>query len=97
MEASPVDLRKIDEHTSNVYEAVIVVAKEAKRLNEEMRIEYNSLVNTIPSKGLEDDTEDVENPDQLKVSLEFEKRPKPHIHALQELLEGKIEYRYRNA
>lgn len=97
MEASPVDLRKIDEHTSNVYEAVIVVAKEAKRLNEEMRIEYNSLVNTIPSKGLEDDTEDVENPDQLKVSLEFEKRPKPHIHALHELLDGKIDYKYRNA
>lgn len=96
MEIKPVDLRLIDQKTANVYEAVIIAAKEAKRINEETRIEYNSLVNTIPSKGLEDDTEDIENPDQLKVSLEFEKRPKPHLQALHKLLDGKVEYRYKS-
>ncbi|MGE5682059.1 MAG: DNA-directed RNA polymerase subunit omega [Bacillota bacterium] len=95
MQIQPVDLRKIDERASNVYEAIIVAAKEARRINEEQRLEYNMQVNTIPSKGLEDDSEDMDNPDQLKVSLEFEKRPKPHLQSLNELLDGKIEFRYK--
>lgn len=96
MQIHPVDLRQIDERTSNVYEAIIVAAKEARRINEEQRLEYNMQVNTIPSKGLEDDSEDMDNPDQLKVSLEFEKRAKPHLQALDALLDGKIEYRYKS-
>ncbi len=95
MQIHPVDLRVIDERASNVYEAIIVAGKEARRINEEQRLEYNLQVNTIPSKGLEDDSEDIDNPDQLKVSLEFEKRPKPHLQALDELLDGKIEFRYK--
>lgn len=95
MGITPVDLRVIDEKAANIYEAVIVAAKKARRINEETRLEYNTLLNTIPSKGIEDDAEDIDNPDQLKVSLEFEKRPKPHINALNELTEGKVEYRYK--
>ncbi|MGE5398915.1 MAG: DNA-directed RNA polymerase subunit omega [Ignavibacteriales bacterium] len=95
MGAQPVDLRKLDEKTANTYEAVIVAAKQGRKINEETRLEYNSMVNTIPSKGIEDDSEDIENPDQLKISLEFEKRPKPHLKALKELLDGKVEYRYK--
>jgi DNA-directed RNA polymerase subunit K/omega len=95
MGIQPVDLRVIDEKTANVYEAVIVAAKEARRINEETRLEYNTLINTIPVKGIEDDAEDVENPDQLKVSLEFEKRPKPHLQALNKLIDGKVDYRYK--
>lgn len=95
MGIKPVDLRQLDQHSANVYEAVIAAGKEARRINEETRLEYNERVGTIPSKGLEDDNEDIENPDQLRVSLEFEKRPKAHLKALDELLEGKVEYRYR--
>jgi hypothetical protein len=94
-EMSPVELRQIDKRTANVYEAVIVAAKEARRLNEEQRIEFHSLSTSVPPKGLEDDTEDIDNPDQLRISLEFEKRPKPHIHALQRLLDGEVEYRFK--
>lgn len=96
MQIEPVDLRRIDEVASNTYEAVIICAKEGRRINEEVRLEYSSLINTIPSKGLEDDSEDIENPDQLKVSLEFEKRPKPHLNALHKLLGGNLEYRYKS-
>lgn len=95
MGVTPVDLRVIDEKASNIYEAVIVAGKRARRINEETRLEYNTLLNTIPSKGIEDDAEDIDNPDQLKVSLEFEKRQKPHVNALNELIDGKVEYRYK--
>jgi hypothetical protein len=45
--------------------------------------------------GHEDEFEDRENPEQLKLSLEFEKREKPHIKAVKELVKSEIDYRYK--
>jgi len=96
MEIKPVDLRTIDERASNVYEAIIVSAKRARVVNDENKIEYNALISTIPTSGTDDESEDIENPAQLKISLDFEKKEKPHVQAVQELLDGKIEYFYKN-
>ena len=35
------------------------------------------------------------NPDQLKVSIEFERRPKPTDLALNELMDREINWRYK--
>ncbi len=95
MGIQPVDLRVIDEKAANVYEGIIVASKKARKINDENKIEFNALVSTIPVTGAEDESEDIENPAQLKIALEFEKREKPHLEALNELLEGKIGYRYK--
>ena len=95
MGITPVDLRAVDERASNVYEAIIVAAKRARQLNDEVKIEYNALISTIPVAAGDDDAEDVQNPAQLKISLDFEKREKCHIQSLHELLDGKIEYKYK--
>ncbi|MGA7837867.1 MAG: DNA-directed RNA polymerase subunit omega [Ignavibacteriaceae bacterium] len=95
MPITPVDLREVDKNASNVYEGIIVSALRARQLNDEYKIEYNALVSTIPVAAGEDDAEDIQNPAQLKISLDFEKKEKPHIQALGELLEGKIDFRYK--
>jgi DNA-directed RNA polymerase omega subunit len=95
MEITPVDLRKIDQETKNVYEAVLVSAKRARQINDELKIEFNAVLSTIPAGPSDENGEDVSNPVQMKISLEFEKREKPHIKALQELLDSKIEYDYK--
>jgi DNA-directed RNA polymerase subunit K/omega len=95
MSVNPIDLRMVDKSAANVYEAIIVAAKRARQLNDEYKIEYNALVSTIPVAAGDEETEDIQNPAQLKISLDFEKREKPHIQALDELLDGKIEYRYK--
>ncbi len=95
MAVEPVDLRIIDERSANVYEAIIVAAKKARKINDENKIEYNALLSTIPTSGTEDENEDIENPAQLKIALEVEKKEKPHLEALDELLEGKINYEYK--
>ena len=46
---------------------------------------------------VEDDFEERGNPDQEKISLQFEKREKPHLQALGELMEDEFEFRYRDA
>ena len=95
MSIEPVDLRKIDEKAANVYEAIIVSAKRARQINDENKIEYNALLSTIPSTGTDDEAEDIENPAQLKIALEMEKKEKPHIEALDELLDGEIGFGYK--
>jgi DNA-directed RNA polymerase subunit K/omega len=96
MAITPIDLRQLEAKTENLYEAVVVAGKRARQINEDNRLEFNQLVSTmIPV--VEDDFEERGNPDQEKISLQFEKREKPHLSALNELLENKVEYRYRDA
>lgn len=97
MQVNPIDLRTIDNHASNIYEAIIVAAKRARQINNENKIEFNALLSTIPQTQSEDENEDLDNPAQLKISLDFEKKLKPHQQALAELLDGKIEYTYKSA
>jgi DNA-directed RNA polymerase subunit K/omega len=95
MNVEPIDLRKVDEEAANIYEALIVAAKRARQINDENKMEYNALVGTIPTPVGEDDSEDIQNPVQLKIALELEKKEKPHIQAVGELLEGKVEFDYK--
>jgi hypothetical protein len=94
MAIQPIDLRKIDGSAKNIYEAVVVASKKARKINEENRLEFNQLVSTmIPA--VEDEFEERGNPDQEKISLIFEKREKPHLEALGQLLNNEIDFRYR--
>jgi len=94
MGITPVDLREIDKNAANVYEAIVIAAKRSRIMNDAQRIEFKQDLSSLPENNTEDG-EDLDNPDQLKVSLEFEKRDKPHIQALNQLLEGKIHAEYR--
>jgi DNA-directed RNA polymerase subunit K/omega len=95
MHISPIDLREIDKRASNVYEAIIVSSKRARQINDENKIEFNAMLNTIPETATDDETEDITNPAQLKMALEMEKKNKPHLQALDELLQGKIDFEYK--
>jgi DNA-directed RNA polymerase subunit K/omega len=96
MNIEPVDLRVIDKEAANVYEAIIVAAKRARQVNDEQKMEFNALLSTVtpPATG-EEEGEDIQNPAQLKIALELENREKPHIEAVNELLNGKIDYEYK--
>jgi DNA-directed RNA polymerase subunit K/omega len=96
MNIQPVDLREIDKQTANVYEAIIVASKRARQINDEQKMEFNALLSTVaPPAAGEEEGEDIQNPAQLKIALELENREKPHIEAINELLDGKVEYEYK--
>ena len=95
MDITPVDLREIDKRAENVYEAISVAALRARQVNDENKIVFNAMLNTIPSSGSDDEAEDVTNPIQLKMAMDFEKKPKPHLQALNELLAGEIKFKYK--
>lgn len=96
MEITPSDLENIEKRTKNVYEAVIVAARRARKINDEIKLEYNTIINSMPGAG-EDDFDDKLNNDKIKISKEFDKRPKPHLAALGELIEEKLDFRYKDS
>ncbi|MGK9368740.1 DNA-directed RNA polymerase subunit omega [Melioribacter sp. Ez-97] len=95
MTLRPVDLRQIKSKIPNLYEAVVVAARRARQINDEYKLEFNTLLNTIVTSN-DEEFEDKENPEQLKLALEFDKREKPQIRAINELLNEGIEYRYKD-
>jgi len=95
MTIKPINLRDIDDKADNIYEAIIVSAKRSRQISDENKIEFNALLSTIPEATTDDESEDLDNPAQLKISLDMEKRPKPHMQALDELLKKEIKYKYK--
>jgi len=95
MGIKPIELRELKAKAANLYEAVVISAQEARRINEENKLEFNALMNTfIPNA--EDEFDDRDNTEQEKISVEFEKREKPHRQSLNKMLNGDIEYRYKS-
>lgn len=94
MEARPVNISTIIGKTNNLYEAVIVAARRARQINDQNKLEYNQLAGAL-LPAPDDEFDDRANPDLVKVSLEFEKKPKPSQLALNELLTEGIKYRFK--
>ena len=99
MAIKTVDIEKISNSAANIYEAITIASKRARQLHTEMRIEFEQRKATLEQiTGVTETEEEVEtaaNPDQLKISLEFEKRPKPTEVAMQETTERQLDWRYK--
>lgn len=98
MPIKPLDIEQITGTAENIYEAIVVLLKRARQINEEMKIEFNQRIEMLQSHIFEpeDETEQPQtNPDQILVAQEFEMRPKPTETSINELLGGKISFRYK--
>jgi len=94
MPLKPIDLEIFNRPGMNVHESIVAASKRARQINEEIKIEFNQRVELVTTKTESEADEDI-NPDQLKIALEFEKRPKPTNVALDELMQGKLKWRYK--
>ncbi|HTP13346.1 MAG TPA: DNA-directed RNA polymerase subunit omega [Bacteroidota bacterium] len=100
MAIKPVDMANFFGKIGNLYEGVVVTAKRARQIHDELKLEFRQRSETLQqisavTTEVEDDSDPVANPDQLKISLEFEQRSKPADSALTEVVKGKIVKRYK--
>ena len=95
MALKPIDLEFFNRPDKNVHECIVAASRRARQINEEIKIEFNSRVEMITVKTEGEGEESDINPDQLKVSLEFEKRTKPTDTALSELITDRLSWHYR--
>jgi DNA-directed RNA polymerase subunit K/omega len=94
MGIKPIDLEFFNQEGKNVHESIVAASKRARQINEDIKIEFNQRIEMFATKTESETEENDVNPDQLKVSLEFEKRPKPTDTALDELLSEKLGWHY---
>ncbi|MGA9117199.1 MAG: DNA-directed RNA polymerase subunit omega [Bacteroidota bacterium] len=95
MPIKPIDLEAFAGKAANVHEAIVAASRRARQVNDEIKIEFNQRIETLGARPESETEENEVNPDQLKVSLEFERRPKPTDIALEELMDGRVHWRYR--
>jgi DNA-directed RNA polymerase subunit K/omega len=94
MSLNPLDMTVIDSHAENIYEAIVVLSNRARQINEEMKIHLNQELEMFTTR-MDSDEEIETNPEQMRISIEFEKMPKPTQRAVTDLLSDHISYRYK--
>ncbi|MGO9482536.1 MAG: DNA-directed RNA polymerase subunit omega [Candidatus Kryptoniota bacterium] len=97
MGLKPIDVAQLDIVTGNAYEAIVVASQRARQISDERKVEFNQRLEGI--KQVQEPLEEDEkvNPEQVELSKEFDKYSKPTEEALEELLSGKIIYRYKTS
>ena len=77
----------------NLFEAIVLLSKRSNQVSKEMKEELSQKLEEFSSNT--DNLEEVfENREQIEISRHYERLPKAHSIAIQELEEGKIFFRY---
>jgi hypothetical protein len=84
------------EKVGTIYEATVIVSKRARQIAMHTKAELDTKLSYFEDFGLEPDDLRT-NEDQLRISLEYEKRPKPTEAAIDEMLGDEIYYRNPHA
>lgn len=84
-------LREIESHADNIYEAIIVLAKRARQINDEQKLLLQRETEYDNYDNYDEDGYDAVTPD-----IDYLKLPKPTTLALGELLSGKLKFSYRD-
>ncbi|WP_295649184.1 DNA-directed RNA polymerase subunit omega [uncultured Mucilaginibacter sp.] len=86
------DLRELDTQTDNIYESIVIMAKRANQISNNVKEELHQKLSEFASSN--DNLEEVfENREQIEISKHYERLPKASLVAIQEFLEGKVYYR----
>lgn len=90
--SSTIALEKLEDFGGNLYEAIIIIAKRARQINEEQKSMIAIETDMDESMDSYDDEEEIE--EQEEVERKIIKLPKPTEIAIQEMLAGKIKWDY---
>lgn len=84
---------KIEDKVGSIYEAIVIMGKRAEQINAEMRSELHQKLDefAVHNATLE---EVFENREQIEISKNYERLPKPTSIAIEEWLNDDIYYRY---
>src|SRR5690554_7405015 len=82
----------IEQPTGNIYKAITIIAKRASQINSEIKKELSEKLDEFATYS--DSLDEVfENKEQIEVSKFYEKLPKPHALAVEEWVNGRVQYK----
>ena len=85
MAVKPISLRKVEEKANNIYEAVVVMAKRARQINQERFEDQIMEVSEELEMDVFDELPDIKPED-------YEEKEKVTTKAMNEFLEGKVHW-----
>lgn len=86
---NPIKVRMKETKKGSVYQAIVAMGFRARQINDDIKMELNSRMADVIPTG--DDSE-VVNHDQLNISREFDRIPKPTFLAMKEIYEDKLKF-----
>jgi len=87
-----IDVDKIAEKVGNIYEAVVIMSKRARQIATHMKAELDEKLSYYDEFEIEKEDAKMRE-ERRRISVQFEKMPKPTEIAIEEMLEDKIYYR----
>ncbi len=87
---NPVVVRAGASSKGSIYEAIVAMGIRARQINDDVKMQLQARMQHI--NPIDDDNE-FGNYDQLEISKEFDKIPKPTFLAMKEMHNGQLEYR----
>lgn len=96
-EVIPRDLIKIEEPTGNLYESISIISRRANQIAMHQKEELQGKLAEFVSTRDDNLEEVTENHEQIEISAQYERMPKPTLTATDEFLEGKVFFRNPNA
>jgi DNA-directed RNA polymerase subunit K/omega len=88
--ADTLPLEEIEKHADNIFEAIVIIAKRARQINDYQK----RLVQDEVENNLKNDNFDDEGVNRDLVDRQFLKFPNPTSVAMQELIQGKLSRDY---
>ena len=88
--AETLPLDKLEEKVDSLYEAVAIIAKRARQINELQR----RMIERQNEGNVDDDELEEDAFDKDVVDRQYLKLPKPTTIALQEMMDGKLDFEY---
>ena len=86
------DIMELCQETGNIYESVAIIAKRSNQISVEIKQDLNKKLAEFASYN--DSLEEVfENREQIEISRDYEKLPKPTLLATEEFVEGNVYWR----
>ena len=89
------DINELTEEVGNVYETVAIIGKRSNQISSALKKELDAKLQdfSIPQDSIE---ETFENKEQIEISRNYEKLPKPTLIATQEFIDDELIYRSGN-
>jgi DNA-directed RNA polymerase subunit K/omega len=86
------DVAKLVDDTHNIYESIFVIGRRARQIAVTHKEDITNKLSEFAS-GVDNLEEVFENREQIEVSRNFERMPKPSTMAIEEFSQGKVYHR----
>ena len=83
------DMVSLSKDTENIYETVMIIAKRANQIAQETKPELEAKLQEF-AVYTDDQQEMVENEEQIEISRQYERMPKPTLIAAKEYEDGEL-------